>query len=162
MIFMKRVAMLAVLLAIALGIGLLLSSWSAENQVNKNMQTLFRLAGNKDWKRVERMVSDSYRDQWGQNKPQAMASCREFGQFFLTLEITGTGHTEAGGDSGNWRGKLNFSGRGTGVGELIFSRAGELTEDFVFLWRKENWKPWSWKLVSVSQSEIVFDSQWLQ
>lgn len=61
---------------------------------------------------------------------------------------------------GSWQGRLAIRGRGTAVGEMIFSRVGALQDDFVFAWRKENWKPWSWKLVSVAQPEIVFDSQW--
>ncbi len=44
--------------------------------------------------------------------------------------------------------------------EGLFSRTEELKSDFVFAWYKENWKPWSWKLVSVAQPEILFDSQW--
>lgn len=142
--------------------GWILTGWRAETQIQKNMQSLMTWSGDRDWKRVGSLLSDSYRDGWGQSKSQALASGEEFGKFFLTLEITGHGVTRVEADRGEWQGKLAFSGRGTALGEMIFSRAGELKEDFVFAWQKENWKPWSWKLVSVSQSEIVFDSQWLQ
>ncbi len=56
--------------------------------------------------------------------------------------------------------QIQGQGRGTAIGEALFSRTDELKSDFVFAWYKENWKPWSWKLVSVAQPEIFFDSQW--
>lgn len=129
-------------------------------QIDAKMRRLLSLAGQRKWLRAGHLLSASYQDAWGQDKATALRNATEMGRHFLVLEILGTGAVSTRGAQGTWQGRLTFRGRGTAVGEMIFSRVESLQDDFVFAWRKENWKPWSWKLVSVTQPEIVFDSQW--
>lgn len=129
-------------------------------QIDAKMRRLLSLAGQRKWPRAGHLLSASYQDAWGQDKATALRNATEMGRHFLVLEILGTGAVSTRGAQGTWQGRLAFRGRGTAVGEMIFSRVESLQDDFVFAWRKENWKPWSWKLVSVTQPEIVFDSQW--
>jgi hypothetical protein len=159
---MRRWLFTAGVLGILIVLGFLLTTWRAENQIQKRMHALLTSASNRNWKTAGTFFSDSYRDAWGQTREQALTSASEVGRHFLVLEIIGTGRVEVDGKNAVWRGKLAFSGRGTALGEMIFSRTSELKNDFVFAWQKENWKPWSWKLVSIAQPEIVFDPQWLQ
>jgi len=42
------------------------------------------------------------------------------------------------------------------MNQMLFLRAGELEEEFVFAWERESWKPLHWLLVSVGQPEIIF------
>lgn len=137
-------------------------SFPAERQIKAKMSKLLAAASARDWKRVGRYVSPSYGDAWGQDRAQALESASSFGRHFLALQIDGAeGVVEVAAQDAVWRGHLEFSGRGTAIGEALFLRAGALEEKFVFAWKRESWKPWDWLLVSVAQPEIFFDSQWL-
>jgi hypothetical protein len=129
-----------------------------DRQIERKMNNLLSAASSRDWKRAARLLSPSYKDAWNQDRAQAMETASDFGRHFLALEILPAEgwRVEATPASGVWRGRLVFSGRGTAIGEMLFSRAGELEEEFVFAWERESWKPWHWLLVSVGQPEIIF------
>lgn len=157
---MNKTLVYALALGVCVAVSYLVWSWQPERQIQAQMKGLLSAASAKNWKKAGRFLAADYRDGWGQSREEALTNAGEFGRHFLALEIQGTGEVTRTDRSALWEGKLTFQGRGTAVGEALFSRAEELKSDFVFAWYKENWKPWSWKLVSVAQPEIFFDSQW--
>jgi hypothetical protein len=54
--------------------------------------------------------------------------------------------------------RLRLRGKGNAIGEQIIAGANSLESHFQFAWRRKSWKPWDWKLVSVSQPQ--FDTIW--
>jgi hypothetical protein len=154
----KTLLLAAALVAIALlvwnGIG-----WLPDRQIEAKMSTLLHALGDRRWDRVEKLMSPGYKDSWGHDRSSALADAREFGRHFLILQIDSEeGVISSDGGTRVWRGRLKFSGRGTTFGEMLLSRARDLREEFVFAWRRENWKPWSWALVSAAQPEIEYSS----
>ncbi|GAB4165032.1 MAG: hypothetical protein Fur0032_01480 [Terrimicrobiaceae bacterium] len=160
---MKQILRVLVPAAFFLGLVWVVAGWMPAAQVDKQTSRLLRAAGDRDWKTVGQLVSRHYRDPWGQDKESAIKLAAEAGRHFFALVITPSGEptVTADGDKTLWKGRLAFGGRGTALGEAMLSRTSEFREDFVFAWRRESWKPWDWKLVSVNQPELNINPQWM-
>lgn len=160
---MKQILRVLIPVAAVFGVVWVVAGWMPSAQVQKKTGQLLTAAGDRNWKSVGRFMSDEYRDAWGLDKEAALRLAGEAGRHFFALVITPAGEPVVvpDGDRMIWRGRLVFGGRGNAVGEAMLSRASEFREDFVFAWRRESWKPWDWKLVSVSQPELNIDPQWM-
>jgi hypothetical protein len=120
---------------------------------------LLEAAGRRHWDKARKLMAEDYRDQWGQDREQAIALAAEGLQNFLTLEVTPEdSFVEREGREAVISARLRLSGRGNALGEALMERANSLESHFRFAWSRKSWKPWDWKLVSVSQNEI--DTLW--
>ena len=133
--------------------------FQSERQLNKAFERLLSAVEARDWKRVEAITTVDYADQWGMNRTQALEIGSEIFRHFLVVEITISDLSLSVDDEdlGEVRAVLRVSGNGTAIAQSVMAEANQLQNPFVFQWRKGSWKPWDWKLVSVSQSEVVFD-----
>lgn len=136
--------------------------YSPGRQLERSFSRLVSAAENRDWKKVKSLMAEDYRDQWGFDRDQAVSLAADGLRHFVVLEInveslevSRTGR-EAAVDAA-----LRLQGRATPVGEMISQKANSLENDFQFAWRQKSWKPWDWKLVSVSQNEIEIDPTWM-
>jgi len=41
---------------------------------------------------------------------------------------------------------------------MMMTHINALDAPFVFLWRKESWQPWSWRLYSLDQAQLEIPS----
>ena len=122
-------------------------------------ERLLEAAGNRNWKAVRELIADDYRDQWGNDREQAISQASEALQNFLTLQITSEDTTvRRDGREATISARLRLAGRGNAVGEEILSRANSFESHFQFAWKRKSWKPWDWKLVLISQLEL--DTTW--
>lgn len=122
-------------------------------------ERLLKAAGDRNWDRVRSLMADDYRDSWGQDREQAVAKASEVLASFLVLEILSEDTAvEREGREATVSAKLRLRGRGNAFGEMIIEHANSLPSQFQFAWRQKSWKPWDWKLVSVSQPEL--DTVW--
>ena len=48
----------------------------------------------------------------------------------------------------------------TPIGELILSQGDKLKVPFTFVWRREGWGAWNWKLVAVKQPDLDIPSDY--
>ena len=128
---------------------------SPGRQLEKAFTRLITAAENRDWKTVRAIVADDYRDQWGFDREESVRLASEVLGQFLALKIDCEAlRSSRQGDAALVETRLRLRGRGNAVGEALMQRANDLQDDFRFAWRRESWKPWSWKLVSLSQNEI--------
>jgi hypothetical protein len=127
--------------------------------LERRQDRLLQAAGDRNWKRVRELMAEDYRDVWGQDREEAVTLASEGLANFLALEIFSedTAVDRRGGEA-TVSALLRLRGRGNAVGEAIISRANSLESHFRFAWTRKSWKPWDWKLVSVSQPEI--DTMW--
>lgn len=120
---------------------------------------LLHAAADRRWDAVRHLMAEEYRDAWGQDREQAVAKASEALQNFLVLEIlsedASVEHRERDALIST---RLRLRGRGNALGEEIMNHANSLESHFQFAWRRKSWKPWDWKLVSVSQPQ--FDTMW--
>jgi len=120
---------------------------------------LLQAAGDRNWNRVRSLMADDYRDAWGQDREQAVAQASEALRNFLVLEILSEDTTAERRDrDAVISARLRLRGKGNAIGEQIIAGANSLESHFQFAWRRKSWKPWDWKLVSVSQPQ--FDTIW--
>ena len=93
---------------------------------------------------VDEFAAPDYRDQWGHDAEAVVAGMQRvrFAWPALTIEA-GEAAMECQGTSAVVRQPLVIHG----TDDL---RRG----DFVFRWRRQEWKPWSWRLVSVEAPGI--------
>jgi hypothetical protein len=122
-------------------------------------ERLLQAAGDRNWNRVRELMADDYRDSWGQDRDQAVAQVSGVLGNFLVLEILSEGTAvDRQGREATVSARLRLRGRGNAVGEAILTHANALESQFQFAWTRKSWKPWDWKLVSVSQPEL--DTMW--
>lgn len=146
---------------------LLLCAWAAfEFSPGRQLERAFdRLIGateNRDWKKVGKLMADDYRDQWGQNREEAVNTGSQILRHFIAFEIVVDRQSvEREGRQATISARLRLEGRGTAIAEMVMQGANALQDDFQFAWRRKSWKSWDWKLVSVNQPEIEFDPSML-
>lgn len=136
--------------------------FSSGRQVERAFARFIHAAENRDWKKVKSLMAEDYRDQWDLDRDKAVSLAAEAFQQFLVLEIVvESSSAQRQGREASVEAKLRLAGRATAVGEMVLQRANSLENDFRFAWQQKSWKPWDWKLVSVSQNEIEIDPTWI-
>jgi len=132
--------------------------FSPDRQLDKVFSRLIRAAENRNWKTVSTLMADDYHDQWGMNREQAVQAGSDVLGHFLALQILCEDvHGTREGREAVIETRLRLRGRGNAIGEAVMQQANALENHFQFAWRRISWKPWDWKLVSISQNEIEFD-----
>lgn len=136
----------------------LMARWDAEEEVIRHQGRLIEALEGRKWKKIDALMAADFTDNAGHNKEWALREPREALRHFLTLNVAAKQPTyqiiyprEEGdpkkGTVSTW---LHFEGNGTPFAHLIKDTANSTTDPFLFTWRKESWKPWDWKLVSIS------------
>lgn len=148
------------------GIGLLaLGIWAVvtfhpNRQLEKRFEDLVDAVEARNVSRLEGFLAPHYQDAWGNSDQEALALAESGLQFFLSLEVEpqnpvfGVSERDATITT-----VFVVDGHGHGVAELILARGQELEEPFVFTWERMSWKPWDWKLVSISHPELDRDME---
>jgi len=135
----------------------LMRLWSPEQQAELHTLNLLARASKQDWVAVGNMLAPDYRDAWEHGKERALADAEEFGRHFFSLRIGPveqlTVQSEA--RTATVSARLGVYGSGTPMAHAIIEAAQELSEPFVFIWRKSGTWPWRWELASVRQTELA-------
>jgi len=136
--------------------------FSPGRQLERVFSRLVSAAENRDWKRVKSFMAEDYHDQWGLDRERAVSMAAEAFRQFVVLEIAVESQAiSRDGKDAAIEAKLHLQGRATAIGEMVVQRVNSLENDFQFAWQQKSWKPWDWKLVSVSQNEIDIDPTWM-
>ncbi|MEO8205461.1 MAG: hypothetical protein ABI615_04720 [Chthoniobacterales bacterium] len=143
--------------------GLLCMAVIGELQPTRRLDSAFkgmlRQVEKRNWENVKERIAPDYHDRWGFTRDSLTTNMREGFRQFFTLGIkTKNGEVSVQGDRGRVKAGIALSGRGTGVAEYIGECVNSLQEPFTFVFRKQSWKPWDWKLESVEQPELPLDS----
>lgn len=129
---------------------------SASGQVTRMQETLIKAAAKRNWMEVKELMASDFQGMWELDREEATAEATEYFQGFLYLNIDWTtAEVTVNGEIAKVRGTMKMNGSGAGPSQMIMNRVNALKEPWVFTWRKEGWKPKSWKLVSVTNQEIV-------
>ncbi len=146
-------------LAINLVIGAIWFAWpflrSAETQALNQHRHLLDRAAHRDWTRVFALMAEGYRDDWNPTREEAVALGRELFQGFLVLDLQWQPSSVVrDGKTATVTGFIKAEGTGAGLSQEVINRVNRLRAPFVFIWRKDGWKPGDWRLVSVAQEEL--------
>ena len=103
----------------------------------------------------DKLLSESYEDQWGFSKSNALVSFQDVRSQFIGLHIEWKPQsTLIDARTGKLTGNMKFDATGLFATDLISSRINSLDAPWVFVWQKESWLPWSWKLVRIENSDL--------
>jgi hypothetical protein len=144
-------------LALAIAGGLCLARlWGAERQVKLHTQHLFQSLEDRNWTKFAAFLADSYKDQWGEDRPIVLQRSRALFGYLRGVRIVATNATiQAGGRGGFWRSKIEIEGaENSEVAYMVKERVNRLTSPFTLEWKQISAKPWDWKLVRVSNDAL--------
>ena len=128
---------------------------SPKAQVERQQRNIIGLAADRDWDEVRACLALEYEDQWSMNRTDAVALAEELLQGFIMLDIEWTAaEITVNENIAKVRGTAKLSGNGAGVSTLVKERVNQLTQPWVFTWRKDGGKPDDWKLLSVRNAGL--------
>ncbi|MDA0812460.1 MAG: hypothetical protein O3C21_08765 [Verrucomicrobia bacterium] len=133
----------------------MLFEWPAATQVRLKHEAFLVSIEEGDNAAWDTLLSESYEDQWGFSKSNAMVAMQDVRSQFIGLKITWKPESEVvdSGD-GTLAGEMKFEATGFFATDLITSKLNGIEEPWVFAWKKESWLPWSWKLVRIENSGL--------
>ncbi len=111
---------------------------------------------NRKWQKLSKNLSPDYQDRWGFNRKALIENLPEAFRHFLFLEVDPQDvKISFEGNLAKVSAKISIQGRGSALADYIMNRVNSLSQPFVLTFRKESWKPWDWKLISIDQPELV-------
>lgn len=127
-----------------------------ERQLENSQNRFLNAVQGKNWEAAGEMMAQDYLDQWEYDKARALEDSQvAFSQFVLLKVERKIVSADVSGHLGKASALIKLNGRGGPFAELITTRINGLREPFVFHWRQENWKPWSWKLTRIEHPEMT-------
>ena len=143
------------ILAVALGV-YLLWLWRPDHQVELHANHFIRAIEERDWNAVQNAIALDYADDWGDDRDRVLERMREVLQFTRHMRIRPVAPITTVEDSlGSWKARIEVEGDDSEVMAEMKQRINPLTTPFKLDWRRESAKPWDWKLVHVSNRELV-------
>ena len=143
------------ILAIGLGV-YLVWLWQPEHQVELHSDHFIHAIEEHDWKVVQNAIAADYTDDWGDNRERVLERMRQVLQFTRHMRIHPIAPiTLVEGPRGSWTARIEVEGDESEVMAEIKQRVNPLPTPFKLQWRKQSAKPWDWKLVHVSNRELV-------
>jgi hypothetical protein len=136
-------------------ISLLAWHWSPGRQVELHQGDLCDAVGDRNWKRVGSLLATDYHDRWGQDRTTILARLPQAFMDFLACGVL-EDHLSLTWRNGacDLAAHIRIVGSGGPLAQAIMEQSTQLTEPFHFQWKKQSWKPWDWKLVSVDQPQV--------
>ncbi len=144
-------------LAVWLVVWLRAQGVTPEGQMAVRLEKFQAAMDDRDSVALAGFFSDSYEDDWGYRKADIVLAMQDVTAQFLSLKV-------------EWReprldplpdGSFEFVGRPrlsgqtlSPVGHMMISEAARVEKPFRFVWRKEGWFPWSWRLVRVENDSL--------
>jgi len=106
--------------------------------------------------RLERLVADDYRDRWGFDADDAVTAIVDVGGTFLTLVVTNEERAlRIEDDRAVVTARFTVGGKPIGpAGHRVTRRINQLDEPFTFTWERQNFLPWSWRLVEIDNPDL--------
>lgn len=147
-------------LSIALLIALFLTwLWQPGHQVRRHSENLLHAIEKKDWTRFTGFIGSDYQDQWGNDRTLVLERTREVFRYLRKVRIDAVGaNVQFDHGSAYWRAKITVDGDGE-LMTLLKERVNSLATPFQLEWRHVSAKPWNWKLVRVSNSDLEIPSE---
>jgi hypothetical protein len=144
-------------LTVALVAGLFLVwLWRPEHQLQRHSENLLQTVAKKDWARFASFIGSDYQDQWGNDHALVLERTRELFRYVRTVQLTAVDPTVwTHKQSVYWKARITMSGDNGEIMAMIKERVNSLAAPFQLEWRRVSGKPWDWKLVRVSNAELV-------
>ena len=148
-------------LSVALLIGLFfLWLWQPERQIRSHSEHLLRALEKKNWTAFASFIGNDYRDQWGNDRALVLERTREVFRYLQNTRLSAANPKAwANNGHGYWQAKIIIDGANNEITARVKERVNALATPFQLEWRKVSAKPWDWKLVRVTNEELVIPSE---
>lgn len=128
---------------------------SSKTQVIHQQTHFLKLTEQRKWPELYLLMTPDYKDQWGQPREQALGCMKQLlGAFFIFNIDTKFLEVSVDGKTAKAAAIFKISGNGAGVSQMVVDTVNHLKQPFVFVWKKEGWKPGDWKLATIEQPEL--------
>jgi hypothetical protein len=144
-------------LAALIVIGFLLARhWAPLRVVERRHASLIDAIERRSAKRLERLLAESYRDQWDFDRGQAALALGDIGSQFFVLTVTPVDTATDRNEPGEIivRHRVEVQGQGSPIAHQIIRTANRLKAPFEFRWRRQSLWLGDWKLVSIENPEL--------
>lgn len=127
-------------------------SWQLEHR----QAELLRAIEQRDHKSYADLISLEYADDWHFNSEKITKTMDDVSAQFLTLKIQNANpQWKKEGREAHLSADLSLSGKAvTPIGDLMLGDEARPKSPFVFVWRKEGWGAWTWKLVVIRNPSL--------
>lgn len=134
----------------------LLAAWhflSPARQLKAAQQRLVEAISAKNAEGLAKLLHPDYSDQWGFTMADWPNILKDLRTLSPILEINLV-NPVIDAPNGVVDTSLQIKSSGGPASELIEGRAVGLKETTRFIWKRENWQPWSWRLVNVQNPDL--------
>ena len=129
--------------------------WQPERQVRLHQRHLLDAAQDRKWQKLNALLDDGFRTPNGHDKTLALQQLGEVLQPFFALQIVDSEtKTALDGRTGSVRTVLRINGTGLPLAEAVKTGVNQSHEPFEFIWKRNSWKPWDWRLVHTAHPLI--------
>jgi hypothetical protein len=153
-----RISLVAVIAAAMLAgaIFLLVQHWAPLRVVERQHARLIDAIERRSAKRLDRLLAESYRDQWDFDREQAALALSDIGSQFFVLTVTPVDAVTERNEAAEItvRHRVEVQGQGSPIASEILRTANRLKAPFEFRWRRQSLWPGDWKLVSIANPDL--------
>lgn len=132
--------------------------WQPDHQIRLHAAHLIRQVEKRDWPALRAGIADDFRDDWDDDRERLLERMREVMRFVRNLQIHSIApQTSVVGRKASWIAKIEVQGESSEVMTVLKERINSLSAPFELQWRRNSAKPWDWKLIRVSNSELKIE-----
>ena len=138
---------------------LLFFRWTSSAQLEKRQAALISGMEDNRWRTCEKRISEEYSDRWGWKRHDLRLVFQDVRSQFLLLSITLEDQEwDVAGKRATLKARVRLGGQPIGFGGAIVDLVNRDPTPVFFLWEKESWTPWSWKLVRMDVEVEISES----
>lgn len=153
---MLRIRGISFVLGAILASGWLLWWLQPGRQLHSSVHDLLAALEDADRSGLEDLLAPGYSDPWHRARSETIQNAIEASKQFYSLQITPVDLRIV--PDGPLAATVSFrpriEGEGTAIAPMIRDRVAKLDHPFTLVWKRENWKPWSWSLHRVENPSL--------
>ena len=141
---------------------ILLAAWhflSPTRQLKAAQQRLVEAISSKDARAIAKLIHPGYTDQWSFAAGDWPGLLKDLRALSPILEINLL-NPVIDAPNGVVDTSLQVKSTGGPASEIIAARAIELKEITRFIWKRDGWQPWSWRLVNIQNPALEIPSDY--
>lgn len=149
-ILLLSIVVFAILLTVAV------RHWAPARVIKRQQASLIDAIERRSSKRLERLLSPSYQDQWNFDQKEAALALSDIGSQFFSLVLTPSDSSVVfpESDVAVVTVRLEVSGQGSPIAHEIIRTANRLKTPFTFRWRRQSFWPGDWKLIGIENPDL--------
>ena len=153
----RRVLLTVGGLLLVLALWIALPFFSASRGIERTWDKFLSAVEDNDMTALGRILGDDYADGFGQNRAECLKLAASVRKQFVVCTVRRE-HSELVLDPSNksavTRAFIRLGGQGPGA-EVIIQAANSSQTPTAFRWRRNSWKPWDWRLVSIDNPDAA-------